>query len=464
MIYIAVFSKLIEPPRDRLPKERQLFSNTDLRKLIVPIIIEQVLVMMVGMVGTMMVSYSGEAAMSGVSLSEMINGIFQYVFSALAAGGTIVVSQYIGSRDMNKAQKSSNQLVMVATLIALIFMGGVLIGNRPLLSLLFGRIEADVMDAALTYLIITAFSYPFVAAYNAFSALFRAMGHSKINMKVSLMMNIINVLCNYIGVFRMGGGAEAVGISVLISRVFAAAVLFVLLLNKKYEISLSPKNIFTWDMDLIKRILGIAIPNGVETGAFQVSRVALTSIIATFGTAQIAANGVAVSLDNFNSIVNSSISLAIPTVIGQCMGARDHEAATYYAKKLLLIAQIGSVFLCTGVFLSLPFVLDLYELSADARWYVHTLVAMHCLWTILFGTSSGPMPSVLRAAGDVKFTMFWAIAGLAIGRVGGSYLFAIIFDMGIIGMWMAMPPHWLFNSISSYLRFRSGKWKEKRVI
>ena len=237
MIYIAVFSKLIEPPRDRLPKERQLFSNTDLRKLIVPIIIEQVLVMMVGMVGTMMVSYSGEAAMSGVSLSEMINGIFQYVFSALAAGGTIVVSQYIGSRDMNKAQKSSNQLVMVATLIALIFMGGVLIGNRPLLSLLFGRIEADVMDAALTYLIITAFSYPFVAAYNAFSALFRAMGHSKINMKVSLMMNIINVFCNYIGVFRMGGGAEAVGISVLISRVFAAAVLFVLLLNKKYEIS-----------------------------------------------------------------------------------------------------------------------------------------------------------------------------------------------------------------------------------
>ncbi|MBQ1250029.1 MAG: MATE family efflux transporter, partial [Clostridia bacterium] len=202
-------AKLIEPPRDQIPAERQMFSNLDLKKLIVPLIFEQVLVMMVGMVGTMMVSYAGEADMSGVSLSDMINNVFQYVFSALATGGTIVVSQYIGSGDMEKGKRSASQLVMITTLLSTLFLGGILIGNRPLLSLLFGKIEADVMDAALIYLLITAFSYPFIAAYNAFAALFRAMGHSKINMKVSLLMNVINVACNAVGVFMLGGGAAA---------------------------------------------------------------------------------------------------------------------------------------------------------------------------------------------------------------------------------------------------------------
>ena len=460
-----LFAKLIEPPRDHIPLERQMFSNLDLKKLIVPLIIEQVLVMMVGMVGTMMVSHAGEADMAGVSLSDMINGVFQYVFSALATGGTIVVSQYIGSGDTEKGRKSASQLVMITTLLSGIFLGAMLLGNRALLSLFFGQIEADVMDAALVYLIITAFSYPFMAAYNAFAALFRAMGHSKINMKVSLLMNVINVVCNFIGVFMLGGGAAAVGISALISRIAAAAILGVMLLDrKKYSISISIREVFSWNGQLLRKILGIAIPSGVESGLFQVCRVALTSIIATFGTAQIAANGVAVSIDNINTIVNSAVSLAIPAVIGRCVGAGDYAQAKYYAKKMLLIAQFGSILLVAGVMLSLSPVLSLYELSEEARWYAYVLVMMHGTWTILLGTSSGPLPTVLRAAGDVKFTMTMACLGLVIGRVACSYLFAMVFGLGIIGMWLAMPTHWIFNSIGGYLRFRSGKWETKKVI
>ncbi|MBQ2691901.1 MAG: MATE family efflux transporter [Clostridia bacterium] len=458
------FSKLIEPPRDHVPKERLIFSNPDLKKLIIPLVIEQILIMSVGMVGTMMVSYSGEAAMSGVSLSDMINGVFQYVFSALATGGTIVVAQYIGSGDLDKGRKSASQLVMITTLLSCIFLAAMLIGNRSLLSLLFGKIEADVMDAALVYLIITAFSYPFMAAYNAFSALFRAMGHSKINMKVSLMMNVINVLCNYIGVFRMGGGAAAVGVSALISRFIAAAVMFIMLLNKKYQISINLRDVFSWSADILKRILSIAIPSGVESGLFQVCRVALTSIIATFGTAQIAANGVAVSIDNINTLLNTAVSLAIPTVIGQCVGARDYEAAQYYAKKMFLIAQFGSILVSACVMASLPFVLNLYELSADARWYTMVLVSIHSVFSVLLGTSCGPLPTMLRAAGDAKFTMTIACIALVFGRLCFSYLFAMVMGFGIIGMWMAMPVHWSINSICCYIRFRSGKWKEKRVI
>ncbi|MBQ7796314.1 MAG: MATE family efflux transporter, partial [Lachnospiraceae bacterium] len=194
-----LFAKLIEPPRDHIPKERQLFSNADLKSLIIPLIFEQILVMLVGMADTMMVSHAGEAAISGVSLVDMINGVFLYVFNALATGGTIVVSQYMGHKDLESGKKSASQLVMISVVLSFLFLGLMTIGNRALLGLLFGSIEADVMDAALTYLIITAFSYPFMAAYSAFAALFRAMGNSKITMKVSLGMNVINVIGTAIG-------------------------------------------------------------------------------------------------------------------------------------------------------------------------------------------------------------------------------------------------------------------------
>lgn len=458
------FARLIEPPRDHIPKERQMFSNADLKALIVPLIIEQILVMLVGMADTMMVSHAGEAAISGVSLVDMINGVFLYVFNALATGGTIVVSQYIGNKDVKQGKKSASQLVMITVSLSMIFLGLMTIGNRSLLNLLFGSIESDVMDAALTYLMITAFSYPFMAAYSAFAALFRSMGNSKITMKVSLGMNILNVVGNAIGVFLLDAGATGVAVASLIARIVAAVVMFIMLLDEKRTISLQIRQIFTWDGELLKKILSIAIPSGVESGMFQICRVVLTSIIATFGTAQIAANGVALSIDNINTIVNGAMSLAIPTVIGRCVGAGDYDQATYYTKKMLLIAQFGSMIVNFTVLISLPFVLNLYALSEEGRWYAGVLVAIHTMWTIFLGTSSGPLPSALRAAGDAKFTMTVAVVGLVIGRLFCSILFSVWLGWGIIGMWIAMGTHWSFNSVFGYLRFRSGKWKHKRIV
>ena len=459
-----LFAKIIEPPRDKIPKEKQMFSNSDLKKLIVPLVIEQVLVMFVGMADTMMVSHAGEAAISGVSLVDMINGVFLYVFNALAAGGTIVVSQYMGSGNNDRARRSSSQLIMISALISLGFFGFIMLGNRPLLSLLFGAVEADVMDAALTYLIITAFSFPFMAVYSACTALFRAMGNSKLTMKVSLGMNILNVIGNAIGVFILHAGVVGVAVSSLVSRMVAATVMFVILLNKNRVIHIRIREIFSFNKELLGKILHIAIPNGVQSGMFQITRVLLTSIIATFGTAQIAANGVAVSIDNINTIINSAVSMAIPTVIGRCVGANDYKQATYYAKKMLLIAQFSSMVLNISLFLSLPLILDMYALSAEASRYAYILVSIHSLWTILLGTSSGPLPQVLNAAGDVHFTMKVAIAGLLIGRLLCSYLFSIVFGWGIIGMWIAMATHWSFNSFFGYARFRSGKWMDKRIV
>lgn len=458
-----MFAKLIEPRRAKAP-EKPLFTNGMLKALIIPLIIEQILSMLVGIADTIMVSHAGEAAISGVSLVDMINGVFLYVFAALATGGAIIVSQYIGSGDRERGNKAACQLTSFAVLAGLLFTAAMAFGNRGVLKLLFGKIESDVMSAAVTYLVITAFSYPFMAATSAFASFFRAMGLSKITMKVSLGMNVINVVGNFIGVFVLRIGVVGVAAASLAARVAATVVMFVMLLNKDRQIYIEPKSLLAWNGSMLKRILGVAIPNGVESGIFQVCRVAMTSIIATFGTAQIAANGVALSIDNINTIVNSSLGLAMTTVVGQCVGANDYDMAAYYIRKMMRIAQFGSMAVNFAVFLSLPLVLSCYDISYEAAKYAYILVCIHTGWTVLLGTSSGPLPTALRAAGDVRFTMTMAIVSVVFGRLFFSYVFAIWLDFEIIGMWLAMGTHWAINSGLSWWRFKSGKWKNRRLV
>ncbi len=459
----TVLNRLVEP-RQGVPKERQLFSNRDLKALIIPLVIEQVLAMTVGMADTVMVSHAGEAAISGVSLVDMVNGVFLYVFNALGAGGAIIVSQYIGSRDLDQGRKSAGQLMMISVLLSSLFLAAVAFGNRGLLNLLFGQVSPQVMDAALTYLIITAFSYPFMAAYSACTALFRAMGLSSVTMKISLAMNILNVAGNAIGVFVLRAGVVGVAVASLVSRAAAALLMFLLLLDKKRPIFLRIQDMLRWNGRLLRRILGVAIPGGIESGLFQVCRVAMTSIIATFGAAQIAANGVALSIDNVNTIVNSAMGLALTTVIGQCVGAADYDQASYYIKKMLLMAQLGSMVVNFTVLISLPFALNLYALSPEARHYVTVLVTIHTIWTILLGTTSGPLPSAIRAAGDIRFTLLMSVCSLLIGRLFFSFVFALWLDFGIVGMWLAMGTHWSMNSFPALWRFRSGKWRNRKLV
>lgn len=458
-----MFARLIEPRRFPAP-EKPLFTNGMLKALIIPLIIEQILSMLVGMADTVMVSHAGEAAISGVSLVDMINGVFLYVFAALATGGAIIVSQYIGSGDREQGNRAAGQLTTFSVAAGLLFTVAMAAGNRAVLGFLFGKIAPDVMSASVTYLVITAFSYPFMAATSAFASLFRAMGESKITMKVSLGMNVINVVGNFIGVFILEVGVVGVAVASLVARIAATAVMFVMLLNKERPIHIEPKNLLYWNGSMLGRILGVAIPNGVESGIFQICRVAMTSIIATFGTAQIAANGVALSIDNINTIVNSSLGLAMTTVIGQCVGANDYDQATYYIRKMLRIAQFGSMAVNLTVFLSLPLVLSCYDISYEAAKYAYILVCIHTGWTVLLGTTSGPLPTALRAAGDIRFTMIMAIVSVTVGRLFFSYVFALWLDFEIIGMWLAMGTHWSINSGLSWWRFKSGKWKNRKLV
>ncbi|MFQ6861055.1 MAG: MATE family efflux transporter [Beduini sp.] len=455
--------KLIEP-KIQLDKGRQLFSNRNLRDLIIPLIIEQLLILLVGIADTLMVSYAGEAAVSGVSLVNQLNTVFILVFTALASGGAVVASQYVGNKDKKNGVLASSQLVMITTLISVVLMVVAIVFRRELLTLLFGRVENEVMQACLTYLIISAFSFPALAIYNSCAGLFRSMSKTKTIMYVSIIMNVINVIGNFIGIFVLHAGVAGVAYPSLISRVIAAVILLVISLNKNNTIYVRIKDIFRWSQEMIRRILKIAIPNGIENGLFQLSKVALSSIVAMFGTSQIAANGVAQSFWSMAALFCLAMGPAFITVIGQCMGAGDIEAADYYMKKLLRITYLGGIIWNVAFFIVTPLILQLYSLSSDTIYMIIILCLIHNVFNALLCPIASSLSNGLRACGDVKYTMYTSIFSTVVCRVILSIIFGIWMNLGVIGIALAMVGDWAIKSAFIAKRYYQGKWKQFKVI
>ena len=203
-----------------MEQKETLFSIKSLKEMIIPLFLEQLLVMLVGMADTLIVSYAGEAAVSGVSLVNQFNTIFIYLFTALASGGAVVISQYIGRKADDDAGKSSSQLLSFSAIFSILITVLILIGNKRIIFWMFGKVEDSVMQACITYLRISAYSYPALAIYNAGAALFRSIGKTNVTMYLSVISNIINVIGNLIGVFVLRAGVAGVAYPSLIARVF----------------------------------------------------------------------------------------------------------------------------------------------------------------------------------------------------------------------------------------------------
>ena len=441
-----------------------MFSNESLKKLIIPIFMDQILIIIASIIATMMISYAGEAAVSAVSLIDMINMLLINVLAALTAGGAVIVSQYIGFRDKNKSCIAASQLFTIATIISIGIMGFVFIFHKPLLKILFGNVDYNVMNLAITYFVIYSISYPFLSIYDSGAALFRSIGNSRVPMIVSIAMNAINIVGNAIGIFVFNAGVVGIAISIIISRAFAALVMVYLSLNKKNKVFISFSQIFSIKRDMIIKILNIAIPNGIENGIVQLGRILLISIIALFGTDQIAANGITNSLVMISISFATAMNIAIVSVIGQCVGAGDYVQADFYTTKLLKITYIGTIFISLAEILLLPWILNLYTLSAEVTNLTYILVIIHNCLAIIFWPLSFTLPNSLRASGDVRFTMIVSISSMFILRISFGYILGIIFNLGVIGVWLAMGADWMLRSIIYVLRFKNGKWREFKVI
>lgn len=423
------FFQMFEPQMT-LEGRRKIFSNASLTQMIVPLFFEQLLTMMVGIADTFMISYAGDAAVSGVSLVNMFVTVFIYLFTALASGGAVVVSQYIGSGNRKEADRSAGQLLISAFLISIILLGGTLLWKRRLLQFLFRRVEADVMDACVIYLQITALSFPALAVYNAGAALCRSTGRTDLTMKVSVAANIINVVGNAIGIFLLHAGVAGVAYPTLIARIFSAVVITAFCFNHEQPVSYQWRNILAWYPAVIHRILKIAVPNGVENGLFQLVKVALSSVTALFGTAQIAANGIAQSIWSLAAMIGVTMGPVFITVIGQCMGSGDTKAAEYYFKKLYRMTLAASILWNILIFAATPLVMMAYPLSGEITHLVIVLVLIHDLVNGIAFPASGALPNGLRAAGDVRFTMYVSVLSTIVIRFVLSIAFGIWLNWG----------------------------------
>lgn len=440
--------------------ENRLFSKKDLRKLIIPLILEQTLAITVGMADTMMISSAGEAAVSGVSLVDMFNNLIISVLAALATGGAVVTSQCIGAGRREEACRSARQLVFTEAAITIGISVLVLLFHRQILGLFFGQIEADVMQNAIIYLIISVFSFPLLAVYDSCAALYRSMGNAQITLKISLLMNVINVVGNAIGVYVLKLGVAGVAIPSLVSRGVAGVVLFTLLHNPDNLVFLTREK-FKVDATIVKRILFIGIPSGIENGIFQLGRVLVVSIIAAFGTSQIAANGVANSLDSMGCIVGQAMSLAMITVIGRCVGAGEEGQVRYYTKKLLGETYFYTAVINSIILLLLPRILQIYGLGEETTRLSYILVMIHDGMAIFLWPASFVLPNMLRACNDVKYTMVVSIFSMITFRIGFSYVFGVHMGWMAVGVWAAMVNDWVFRVLCFVGRYLAGTWRKK---
>lgn len=444
-------------------KKPLLFSNFDLKKLIIPLIFETFLSTSLGMIDTIMVSGIGEAAVSGVSLVDMLCILIINVFSSMATAGAIVTSQFIGSKDRNRAGVSAFQLILVALVSSVGLMIPVMIFRKQFLLLMFRQIETDVMDAALTYIFINAISFPFIAIYSACAAIFRAMGNSKISMYSSLVINIVNIGGNAALIYGLKMGVMGAAISTVASRFIAMVFLLIVLTNKKNYIYLDIRNAKP-DFQIIKKILYIGIPGSLEGGMFQLGRLLVISIITAFGTVQIAANAVANNLDCLGIIPGQALGIAIVTIVGRCVGADDYAQAKFYIKKLMKITYIATAVTNVLIAVTLPLSLKLYDLSAETLKLASTLVLIHTVCAIILWPASFTLPNAMRAAGDIKFIMVLSILSMWIFRILFSYFLGMYLGWGAIGVWWAMVFDWICRVTMLLLRYRSGKWQKGKIV
>ena len=444
--------------------KKYIFSNKDLISLLIPLAVEQFLAIIVGLADSIMIASVGEDAVSGVSLVDSCMQLLINIFAALATGGAVVAGQYLGQKDNKNASEASNQLVWFITIIAVVIMAIIYGCKNMILDNVFGSITPTVRDYANTYLLIVTASVPFIAMYNGGAAVFRAMGNSKITMKISIIMNLINFVGNAILIYGFHFGSEGVAIPTLVSRIFAAVAVVVLLLNQNLDLHIKRTFKYIPKPAVIKKILYIGVPNGMENSMFQLGKILVLSLVATFGTYAIAANAVCNILAGFQILPGMATGLGVTTVISRCIGAGDYEQVRYYTKKLHKVAYIGIISSVVVIWLLLPVIFKLYNLSDEATNAARDIMYLHGGCAIFVWPLSFTMPSVFRAAGDVKYSMTCSILSMWFCRVIMSYVLGQFFGLGVFGVWIAMILDWCTRAVFFVFRYRSGKWKGKAVV
>lgn len=445
-------------------ENKHLFSNSDLRKLLIPLMVEQLLNSMMGMVDTVMVSNVGGAAISAVSLVDSINVLVIQLLSALATGGTIVCSQYLGRKDAKGSNNAARQVLLATFSISLVMAVFCILFCHPLLRVIFGKIEEDVMTASVTYFYVTALSFPFIGLFDVGGAFYRAEGNSRYPMTISIISNVMNIAGNAMLIFVFHWGVFGAALSTLVSRIFCAVVVMYSLRKPRQIIVISEYRKIRPDFSLIKKVLAVGIPSGIENGMFQFGKLAIQSSVSTLGTTAIAAQAMTVILENLNGIAGIGIGIGLTTIVGQCIGAGRKDEAEYYIKKLMVYGEIALIVSCLFVFaISKPITVLAGMEAESAKICLYMMgwitVIKPIVWNGAFIPAYG-----LRAAGDVKYTMICSTLTMWLCRVALCRILIKYFGFGPMAVWIGMFADWTIRSVLFIHRFRGDKWAKHHVI
>ncbi len=446
------------------PDQSLMFDNRKLAKLLIPLALDQLLNSFMGTVDTLCVSNLGSAAISAVSLVDSINILIVQAFFALASGGTVVCSHYLGCKEKKQAQEAARQLVFITFMLSLAITVLFVIFNGPLLHLIFGKVEQDVMSNARKYFFFTTLSYPFIALYDDGSCILRAQENSRLPMQISIVSNIMNVIMNLVFVWIFHWGVAGTAISTLISRIFSMAVVMIKLRNPSFDVSLRHYFSIRPDWSKIKKILYIGVPSGIENSMFQFGKLAIQSTVSLMGTAAIAAQGMTNIIENLNGILAIGIGIGLMTVVGETLGAGHKEEAVYYIKKLCIIAEVTLVLSCIFMYaITRPITIfgGMEPESAKLCIFMVTCITIvkPLIWDMAFIPAYG-----LRAAGDVKFSMTVSVLTMWLCRVTLATVLARVFHMGPMAVWIGMFTDWGIRNIIFTIRFHSRKWLQHKVI
>lgn len=440
-----------------------LYTNKDLRKLIIPLVFEQLLALLVGLADTIMISSVGEAAVSGVSLVDTINILFINIFMAFGTGGAVIAGHYLGKKNVDNAKKGGWQILLFSFVSSLVITALFLLFHNGILQLVIGSVEADVMENARDYLVVTAVSFVPLAVYNACAGLFRTMNDSKTTLYISLFMNGLNVVGNAILIYVAGLGTTGAALSTTFSRLVAAVIIFVMMFSEKRVINFKGQVTLKFRPDMLKKILYIALPNSLENSLFQLGKILTVSMISTMGTYAIAANAVCNTLASFNILPGSAINSSIVAIVSVCIGAGEIDQARYYTKKLMKLAELSMILVSALIIFGSGWIIGFYHLSPEATQLARQVISYHAIMAIIGWILSFSLPNTFRAAGDVFMPMAVAIASMWIFRLGFAYLLGIYMGLGLMGVWIAMTIDWIFRAVCFTIRFRGHRWERKML-
>lgn len=442
-------------------KKQYLFSNQELKTLIVPLLIEQFLAIFVGLADSIMVASVGETAVSAVSLIDTVMILLINLFTALATGGAIVAGQAIGRQHKEDGCEAVEQTLLFSFFFSLFITALMYAGKWFILHVVFGRIEPEVMYNCSIYLMIVTASIPFLAVYNTGAAMFRAMGDSRTPMLMSLAMNGMNLIGNAVFLYGLGWGVEGAALPTTASRVFAGVWMLFLVRNPQKILHVRTLLGIRLKWPVLKKILHIGIPYGMENSMFQLGKILVMSLVSSFGTVSIAANAVANSVAAFAILGGSSIGLALSAVVAQCVGANDYRQVRYYTRKLMKYSYVSLIIMNIFIILILPFIIRIYNLSPETGKLAKEIITYHAVFAMLIWALSFTLPNALRAANDVAYCMWVSIASMWIFRIAFSYVLGQYLGLGLLGVWMAMTTDWLVRSIFFVVRYRGHRWEPR---